>query len=275
MENTTRPTISCLIIARDEESMIAQCITTAQWCDEVIVIDTGSADKTAQVAEQSGAKVISFSHPSFARLREEALKRSTSEWVLYLDADERLTPQLAKEIQVRIETGTSAVLAFKRKNVHFGHELKHGGWEQDVVERVFKRTALQGWRGEIHESPRYDGQMTVLTARLLHLTHRNIVSGLIKSARWTPLEAKQLAASQIPAVTFITILRKGMMEFIRRAIFRQGYKDGMPGLVEATVQAINRMLVYMQVWELQQKPLAPEQYKQMESEIKKMWDADS
>ncbi len=274
MSQNLRPTISCLIIARDEELMIAACISTVLWCDEILVIDTGSVDKTAQIAERFGAKVIAFSHPSFSRLREEALKRSNCDWVMYLDADERITPQLAKEIQVNIETQSAEIMAFNRRNVHFGHELDYGGWGEDVVERVFKRSAILGWSGEIHESPRFEGKAVVLKAKLAHFTHRDIVSGLFKSARWTPLEAKQLAAAKIPEVRLGTILRKGVMEFVRRAIFKKGYLDGQTGLVEALVQAINRMLVYLQVWEFQQKPTAAELYKQKELEIKKSWETN-
>ena len=83
----TKPTISALIIAKNEDLMIDNCISALKWCDEIIVIDNGSTDKTREISEGYGAKVISFKHQSFSRLREEALKRATSNWIIYIDAD--------------------------------------------------------------------------------------------------------------------------------------------------------------------------------------------
>lgn len=271
MKHTSGPSISALIIAHNESSMIEACIDTVSWCDEVLLIDCGSTDDTAALAESKGAKVISFNHPSFSRLREEALKRSSGNWVFYLDADERVTPTLAKEIQVSIETKRAAVLQMRRSNIYFGTHLAHGGWGDDAVTRVFERTALLGWYGEIHESPKYSGAVVALNAPLVHLTHRSVVSGLNKSARWTPMEAKALYDAGAPPVTFLTLLRKGGMEFVRRVIIKKGYQDGLTGLVEATIQAINRVLVYMQVWELQQRPPIAERYQKIEQDIANQW----
>ena len=263
--------ISALIIAKNEEKMIENCINTLGWCDEVIVIDDGSLDSTRDIAENLGAHVISFKHDSFSRLREEALKRAKSAWVLYIDADERVTPTLAKEIQVLIETSESSVLRVQRNNIYFGKKLVGGGWQDDWVERVFKKDSLQGWFGDVHESPKYSGQVLDLKTQLTHFTHRDTVSGLIKTASWTPVEALALFKAGTSPVTFFTLLRKGFMEFFRRAILKGGYKDGMEGIVESIIQGINRVLVYIQVWELQQKPSIPQRYQEKEAQIIQSW----
>lgn len=267
----SKPTISALIIAKNEQLMIANCIKSLKWCDEIIVIDDGSVDDTREIAESYGAKVISFKHSSFSRLREEALKRATSEWVVYIDVDERVTPTLAKEIMVNIETSHAQVFRLCRENIYFGRKFKWGGWQDDCLERVFEKSSLLGWSGDVHESPNYQGDLIDLKTKLLHFTHRDTVSGLLKSASWTPIEAQELFKSGLAQVTFFTILRKGMMEFFRRAILKRGYKDGMPGLVEALIQGINRVLVYIQVWELQQNPPIEERYHKKEEEILKLW----
>lgn len=263
--------ISALIIAKNEETMIGNCIATLSWCKEVIVIDDGSTDTTRDIAENLGAHVISFKHSSFSRLREEALKRAKSDWVFYVDADERVTPTLAKEIQVMIETSDASAFRVQRENIYFGKRFQAGGWQDDWVERVFKKDALEGWFGEVHESPRYSGTCIDLKTKLIHFTHRDVVSGLFKTASWTPMEAEALFKAGVPKVTFWTLLRKGCMEFFRRALVQKGYRDGMEGLVEALIQGINRMLVYMQVWELQQKPSIPERYAAKESQIAELW----
>lgn len=264
-------TISALIIAKNEATMIENCIRSVEWCDEVIVIDDGSIDETREIAESLGSHVISFKHDSFSRLREEALKRAKSSWVFYIDADERVTPTLAKEIKVMMETSDASVFRVQRDNIYFGKKFKAGGWQDDWVERVFKKSELKGWFGEVHESPKYEGALIDLKTQLIHFTHRDVISGLTKTAAWTPIEAKALYKSGVKEVKLCTLFRKGFMEFLRRAVLKKGYKDGTPGLIEAVIQGINRILVYIQVWELQQKPSISEKYIAKESEIIDLW----
>ena len=267
----SKSTISALIIAKNEELMIGNCIKSLKWCSEVIVIDDGSVDKTREIAESYGVKVISFKHRSFSRLREEALKRATSDWIIYIDADERVTPTLAKEIMVSIETSHAQVFRLTRENIYFGKKFSWGGWQDDLVERVFEKASLEGWSGEVHESPNYKGALIDLKTKLIHFTHRNVVSGLIKTASWTPIEAQALFKSRVAPVTVFTLMRKGPMEFFRRAVLKKGYKDGMEGIIEAIIQGVNRVLVYIQVWELQQNPSIENRYTKKEEAIANLW----
>lgn len=275
MTELKKPTITAVVIARNEEKMIAACIETLGWCDSILVINNGSTDDTVKKAESAGAKVITFTSDSFARVREEAIKHVVTDWIVYIDADERVTPTLAKELAVNIETGAASALSMYRKNYFFGHPFVYGGWQHDVVTRAFKCSELTGWSGDIHESAHWRGETVLLQSPLIHFTHRSVVDNLKKSAEWTPKEAQAFIDSQAEAVTFKTILRKGVMEFWRRGIRDQGYKDGTVGLIEALVQAINRMWVYIQVWEMQQKPSIPERYAHLEDEIRKKWKHES
>ncbi len=263
--------ISAIIIAKNEEEMLANCVAGLSWVDQILVIDNGSIDQTAKVAEKLGCKVIAFEHSSFARIRNEALKHIDTDWLFYIDADERVTPTLAKEILVNIETGTAEVMSLSRKNICYGVEFKHGGWELDRVTRIFHKDEIKQWQGKVHETPEYEGKEIVLHTPLIHLTHRSTKLNLIKSASWTNIEAQLLHKAGIPPVNFFTLIRKGLMEFIRRAITQKGYKDGLAGLIEALVQGINKVLIYIQVWELQQIPPLDEQYRKHEIEIKKQW----
>lgn len=266
-----RPTFSALIIARNEEAMLANCIATLRWCNQILVLDDGSTDDTAKIAEQSGAKVIAFRHNSFARKREELLKRAQSDWVFYIDADERVVPTLAKEMMVVAETQKADAMRFRRNNIYYGQLLKYGGWGSDFVTRAFKRESLKGWFGDIHESPEFTGAIVDIKTPIIHLTHRDTASGLFKSAAWTPMEADALAAADTKPVTFFTIFRKGFMEFLRRAVLKRGFKEGMVGWIEALIQGMNRMLVYIQVWERQQKPTIAEKYQKTERDIQQLW----
>lgn len=264
--------ITAIIIAKNEEDTLSSCIKTLSWADKILVVDNGSTDKTSKIAEDFGATVIHFSHSAFDRLRNEALVHVETDWLFYIDADERVTPTLAKEILVHIETSDAQVMSMKRSNICYGQEFKNGGWEEDKVTRVFHKDVLKKWQGKVHESPVYEGKEILLHSPLIHLTHRNTIQGLNKTISWTPIEAELLHKSNLPPVTFFTILRKGLMEFFRRGILQKGYKDGMPGLIEALVQGVNKILVYIQVWELQQTPSLPDKYRKQEIEIAKLWE---
>lgn len=263
--------ITAIIIAKNEEEMIANCIEGLRWCDEILVIDNGSTDTTATLSEKLGARVISFASENFARVRNEGLKRSKTDWIFYVDADERVTPSLAREIMVNVETGSGAAFKILRENICYGHHLTKGGWDQDFVTRVFRKEKLERWEGKIHESPFFIGETIELKQPLIHLTHRSTKENLLKSAEWTGVEAELLYKSGVKSVTLFTLLRKGIMEFVRRAFFKGGRKDGMVGFVEALVQAMNRVMVYIQVWELQQKPSLEDRYKKIEHEVAEKW----
>ncbi len=266
-----RPSISAIIITKNEELMLANCLEALQWCSEIIVVDSDSEDQTVGIAERAGAKVIASQTHSFSEKRNIGKEAASSEWVFYIDADERVTPRLAKEILVQTETSTANALVFHRQNMMYGKVFQSGGWQSEFITRVFRLSALEKWQGDIHESPVFTGESVQLHSSLVHLTHRNTVDGLLKSASWTPIEARLLYESSVAPVSFMTLLRKGSMEFFRRAVLKKGYQDGLEGLIEALVQAINRILVYIQVWELQQKPSLAEKYQRVELEINNQW----
>jgi len=266
-----KPSLAAIIITKNEEKMIANCLEALSWCDEIIVLDTGSEDRTLNIAESfDGVKIVVQKTQSFAEARNAALTETKSDWVLYIDADERIIPKLSKEILVQIETTSQNALAFHRQNMMYGKYFTYGGWSENVV-RVFRKTNFGGWTGDIHESPVFEGEAVLLHTPLIHLTHRSTVEGLAKTISWTPIEARLLAEADTPPVKIMTLFRKGFMEFFRRGILKKGYKDGQEGLIEAVVQGINRMLVYIQVWELQQKTSLAEKYQKQELEIAELW----
>ncbi len=269
------PNITAIILTKNEEAMLANCIETLRWCQEIIVVDTNSRDQTVGLAERLGAKVIQSRQSSFAERRTEALRHCNTDWLFYIDADERATPRLAKEILVQIETTSTNALEIHRENMMYGKFFTHGGWEKEYVIRIFRRKALAGWKGDIHESPVFNGAVTRLHSSLFHLTHRNTIDGLYKTAAWTPVEARLLFEANTPPVTVWVLFRKTVMEFIRRAFLWSGRKDGIEGIIEAGIQAMNRYLVYVQLWELQQHPSLEEKYYTKELEFMKMWKKDA
>lgn len=264
-------TITAVIVARNESEMIANCVETAKWCDRVLVIDSGSRDDTSEIAKRAGAEVIKIDFKDFSQLRNDALKKVTSDWVFYLDADERVLPALATEIKKQMDDDNIGAMKISRQNIHYGYWLRHGGWQNDWVTRVFRVNKFKSWQGEIHESAMYDGESVTLSQSLAHLTHRSVISSLEKSINWTPMEAELFHQADHPPVTALTLIRKPVMEVIRRLILRKGWKDGMAGWVEALTQGMNRFLVYAQLWELQQQPSIDQKYQKFDQNIVSSW----
>ncbi len=264
--------ITAIVITKNEELMIANCLETLQWCDEVIVVDDNSQDSTPDLARRFGAIVIKSETESFAEKRNLGLSRAQGKWVLYIDADERVTPKLAREIQSAIIKNQFTSFRFRRNNIQYGKWMEHGGWENDWVERLFLKDVLQRWTGQIHESPQTSSQqMGDMKESLVHLTHRNMVDGLLKTIDWTGKEAELLFNSKHPPVKPRTLLRKTVMEFLRRAFFKRGRKDGIEGWIEAFTQAMNRFIVYERLWELQRQPSLQETYQKIDKAIIEQW----
>lgn len=263
--------VSAIILTRNEAEMIQACLDTLKWCQEIIVVDENSTDQTTSIAQASGAEVFQSQETSFASRRELAIKKATQPWILYIDADERVTPALMSSIVNNLNNVDMAVGLINRVNFFYGQRMTAGGWTEPAIPRLFRQSALQGWTGAIHESPKFQGSAKKLSGELWHFTHRSVESGLLKTVAWTPMEADLLAANLSHKVGALTVLRKGLGEFMRRVFWHKGYKDGETGVMEGIIQAINRMLVYIQVWERQKHPPITQHYQQLEKEIYQQW----
>jgi glycosyltransferase involved in cell wall biosynthesis len=245
--------LSVIILTKNEEKTIQGCIKSVDWADEIILIDSGSLDKTVVLGKDSGAKAYEHLFKNFADAREFGKQKAKHNWILYLDADERITSALKKEIQV-IMNSESLFGSFKipRLNVFFGKALKHGGWYPDYQHRFFKKEALLSWQGIVHESPVVKGEVGVLVNYYIHFSHRSITDGFTKSVTWTAMEASLLYNANHPKIGVMNLFKVMVEEFLDRIIFKLGFLDGSVGLLEGFIQAANKFLVYAQLWEKQQ-----------------------
>lgn len=270
MEKLTDLTI--VIIAHNESTNLRQLLPLLAFAGRVMVIDNNSTDETAKVAQRYKADYFFCNKKSFAAVRNFALGYVKTPWLFYLDADERVTPQLAKEIAQNLRQPDTVALTLQRQNWCYGEKLTAGGWDRDFVTRIFRLDHFRKWQGDIHESPLFNGEAMLLRQLLWHFTHRDTATNLRKSASWTIKEAALLAASPAtPVVTPKVIWRKFLLEFYRRYYRDRGRIDGRVGFVESFVQALNRALVYIQVWELQQQPSLPEKYTRQEDKLTQLW----
>ena len=246
--------LSVIIIARNEEQMIRDCLESVKWADEIILVDSGSTDKTVDIAKEYGAKIINLPSEKleFAKWRNAGLKEAKGIWVFYLDADERVTPELHKEIKESINKHLTAY-KIPRRNFYLGKEMHYGGAWPDYVKRLFLKEKLKRWVGELHEDPVFEGEMGKLKNPIVHIAHRDLSSMVEKTREWSKIEAELLYKSGHPPVTWWRILRIMLDEFWLRGVKLQGWRDGTVGWIEIIFQMFSRFVTYGRLWELQQK----------------------
>lgn len=244
--------LSAVILTKNAEDVLADCIDSLSFCDEIIVIDDSSTDRTVDLAKHLGAKVFEHSSPSFSQQRNFGLTKAKNEWVLYVDADERVSPQLAESIKYKVSSIKDEFSAYKvlRKNFYFGsHE-----WPQvEKLERLFKKDALEEWYGDLHETAKYKGAIGELGGFLLHYTHRDLTSMVEKTIKWSEMEANLRLKAHHPRMVWWRFFRVMLTAFYDSYIKQKGYKAGTAGLVESIYQAFSMFITYARLWEKQER----------------------
>lgn len=248
--------LSAVIIARNEEEMIGGCIDSVSFADEILVLENGSMDKTAEVAKKKGAKVVTAKTQGYSNLRNEAAKLAKGEWLLYIDADERVPAKLREEIKREVLESSYAALAMPRKNNLLGHDMSYGGWWPDYVLRLIKKEALVEYEGDLHEQPKIKGEVGELKNYLYHITHRNLESMVQKTNEYSDVEARLMLEAGHPKMTIPRFFSAMCREFWHRAIAKLGFLDGPIGMIEVGYQVFNKFVIYAKLWELQQKKYA-------------------
>lgn len=250
-----KPELSVIIIARNEEAMVKDCLESAKWVDEIVLVDTGATDKTPQIARKFGVKVVSlpFKKLEFAKWRNTGLKAAQGDWILYLDADERITPELKKELQTVLADSQYTAYEIPRRNFYLGQEMRYGGAWPGYVKRLFLRKNLIRWERDLHEDPVFKGKMGKLKSPFIHLTHRDLSSMVEKTRQWSKIEARLLYEANHPPVTWWRIIRIMLTEFWQRGIKLQGWRDGTVGWIEVIFQMFSRFITYARLWEMQNK----------------------
>lgn len=256
--------LSVTVVAKNEEAVIGECLESVKWANEIIVVDTGSTDKTIEIAKKAGAKVFQYPQKEeidYSSWRNYALRQAQGEWVLYLDADERVTPLLRKEIESKVrkskihkEEGESVAYAIPRRNIRLGREMRYGGWWPDYVLRLIKKEKLIKWEGKLHEQPKIEGEISKLNEPLIHFSHRGTFEHkLANTIEWSKLEAEMLFDSKHPPMNVKRFLGAMGREFYKRMIKYQAWRDGTEGILEAIYQVFSVFITYARLWEMQKK----------------------
>src|SRR4030043_592272 len=245
--------ISAIVIAKNEEDKIGECLVSLLFCDEIILVDSGSTDSTIKIAQSHNAKVIKYTNGSFSQWRNEGLKNVKNEWVLYLDADERVTPLLKNEIIQLIKNSNEkfSAYAIPRRNIILGKEMKQGGWWPDYVKRLYIKNSLKKWTGDLHEEPVFEGNLGHLKNPMVHIKHNDLSEMVDKTNKWSEVEARLLYESNHPDMSWWRFFRVMASELWLRLIKLKGFLDGAEGIIYAIYQSWSKFLTYAKLWEMQ------------------------
>lgn len=242
-------TISVIIITKNEAHNIGDCLDSVAFADEWIVVDSGSTDDTCDIARAKGARVVQTDDwPGFGPQKNRALDLATKTWVLSIDADERVTPELAQEIQSIVREDDTAIsdtdgYRIARLSNFCGRWIRHSGWWPDYVLRLIRRGAGRFTDSLVHESISLDGKTGTLKGHFLHYPYDDMESLLVKVNRYSTAGAKMMYAkgrtTGIPG-----IIGHSVWTFIRIYVMRRGFLDGKEGFILAAVGAAGSFFRY-------------------------------
>jgi glycosyltransferase involved in cell wall biosynthesis len=241
------PRLSAIIITKDEATNIGACLDTMAFCDERIVVDGGSADDTVAIAREKGAQVVLHQWLGFGPQKNYALSLAKGEWVLSIDADERVTPALAKAIEVAIAQSPADCYEMPRRSSFLGREMRHSGWNPDYVLRLFRRGRARFSDDLVHERVICDGPAARLSEPLLHYPVGQIEDALSRMDRYSTAGAEMLIASG-RRISFASGIMHGLWSFFRTYVLRRGFLDGREGFLLAIANAEGTYYRYMKAW---------------------------
>lgn len=233
----TPPRLSAVIITSNEEERLRGCLESAAWADEIVVVDAESQDKTVQIAREFTDHVIVRPWPGFARQKNFALAQAGGDWILSLDADEEVSPELRDEIRTVLAGGAVCEgYALPRKNIFWGRWVRHGGLYPDWQVRLFRRGQARFAELDVHESVRVEGRVGRLRGALLHRSYRDVADFLARADRYSTLAAAEWARSGRRAGARDLVLRP-LGRFASMYVLHRGFLDGWRGLLLAALYA--------------------------------------
>jgi len=247
--------LSVILIAKNEEASIARALRSVAWADEIVVVDSGSADRTVDIARELGAKVVvTGDWPGFGPQKNRALDLATGDWVLSLDADEWLTVASAEEIRRAIGAGVTGAAAFRmpRRSSFCGRFMRHSGWWPDYVVRLFRRGSARFSDDSVHERVMVEGAIGTLREPIMHETYVDLEDMLVKMNSYSTLTAR---SRQQDGKTsgLVQAVSRAVWAFIRTYFLRAGFLDGREGFMLAVATAEGTYYRYLKLLLLRDK----------------------
>jgi len=245
--------LSVVIITKNEAAHIADCLDSVAFADEIIVLDSGSTDATRELARALGARVeVNAEWPGFGLQKNRALDLATGDWVLSLDADERVPPELAEEIQRVLADPAADGYRVARLSNFCGRWMRHSGWWPDHVLRLFRRESGRFSDDVVHEHVDLDGRVATLRGHLLHYPYASLELFIDKINRYST-DAALKAHARGRRTTVLGPFGHGFWTFVRHYVLRRGFLDGWQGLILAGMAATGSFYRYAKLFWLGRK----------------------
>lgn len=246
--------LSIVILSKNEAQRIGECIDSAlNWADEIIIIDDFSADETVKIAESKGAKVIMKRMENEGTHRNWAYAQAKNSWVLSLDADERLTPELKEEIDsLDIDSGEFVAYAIPRRNYIGKYWVKYGGQYPSAQLKLFRKDKFKYEEVQVHPRAFLEGKCGHLQKDIIHYSYRDFADFVNKLNRQTTLEAEKWISTG-RKMSFGHALWRTVDRFFRKFIGKKGHRDGFVGFMLAVFDSMYQIISYAKYWELRRK----------------------
>lgn len=245
-----RPKLSVTIITLNEEKNLARCLDSIkEIVDEIIIVDSGSTDKTIEIAEKYGAKVFERKFDNYANQKNYAVEMSTGEWIFSLDADEIVEKDLAEEIENATKNKQYVAYSMPRKNIILGKLIKYTRWQPELDRHVWLWKRLKGkWVGGVHEEVVVDGKVGRLKSAKIHYQYESISEFMVMINRYSEFDAKQRVDSKI-SFSYLRLVFDPLYNFLVRYFYRLGFIDGWRGFVLSYLMAVYHLNLWIKVWE--------------------------
>ncbi len=236
--------LSVIMITQNEEANLARALKSVEWADEIIIVDSGSTDRTLEIAAQWKARVFGVSWQGFGHAKQEAANRATGDWLLSLDADEEITETLAAEIrQVLASDNGPAGYTMSRRTSFLGRWIYHCGWYPDPVLRLFRKTSGRFDEALVHERVLLDGEIAELRGEILHYSYPTLELYLEKFNRYTTLGAEE-GWREGKRANWFHVVVKPPIAFFKHYISKRGFQDGLEGFILSALSATSVMVKY-------------------------------
>lgn len=242
--------LAAVIITRNEEADLERCLKSLAFCDEIVVVDAQSTDRTVEIARRYTDKVQVLPWLGFVEQRRQALKLATAEWVLSIDADEEVSPELRREILETVRQSAADAYSLPRKTIHFGRWIRHGGWYPNRLVRLFRKDRGEWRGGEVHEYWHTNGTQGELREDLVHYSFKSLSDQVARNNTYSSLGAKTLRARG-KRFTFFRLSVKTFSKFLETYVLKLGFLDGYPGLIISVSAAYSVFLKWAKLWELE------------------------
>lgn len=247
---TSRVPLSCVIITRDAASQLEACLASVAFADEIVVVDSGSTDATRAIAERAGARVIERAWQGYGPQKRYAVEQASHDWVLCIDADERVSPALLASIDRVREAPAHQAYRINRCNRFLGRYLRHGEGYPDRILRLFHRGQAQWSADLVHEKVEPRCSVGDLDGDLLHESAETLGAYLDKQNRYTTLQA-EILYGRGKRFDALRLVASPIARFVKFYVVRRGFLDGIPGLVHTAIGCMNSFTKYAKLLELQ------------------------